>query len=64
MSLIFRIESIHFDKSVHPEYEKHSEWLKAKNLKDHYGNLKTKPEKDGHAIYKQRSKSDKVDASQ
>jgi hypothetical protein len=64
MSLVFRIDSVHFDKSIHPEQEKHAAWLQEKNLKDHYGNLKTKPEKDGFSIYKQRSKSGKVDISQ
>ena len=64
MSLVFRIDAVHFDKQVHPEESKRQEWLKIKNLKDHYGNLKAKPEIDGKIIYKQRSKSDKVDGTQ
>jgi hypothetical protein len=35
-----------------------------KNLKAHYGNLKTLPETEDKYVYKQRSKSDKVDISQ
>ncbi len=63
MSLVFRIDAVHFDKQTHPDEAKRQEWLKAKNLKDHYGNLKSKPEFDGKVVYKQRSKSDKVDGN-
>jgi len=52
MSLVFRIDSVHFDKNLHSDQEKRSQWLKNRNLKERYGNIKTPVEKDGFVIHK------------
>ncbi len=64
MSLVFRIDSVHFDKNLHADQEKRSQWLKDRNLKEKYGNIKAPVEKDGFVIHKQKSRTDKVDHSQ
>jgi hypothetical protein len=64
MSLQFRIDAVHFDQEIHPEVDKHLEWLKSKKLREHYSNLKATPISDGKVIYKQKSKSNKVDTNQ
>ena len=49
---------------MHPEQQARRDWLTARNLKDSYSNLKAEVVKEGQVVYKQRSRTDKVDSSQ
>ena len=62
MSLIFRIKCVHMKGKSDDEAKT---WLEEKNLKYHYGNLKSKKiDGEGFTEYKQRSRTGKVDQAQ
>lgn len=60
MSLVFQVKSVHIRK---PD-EQAAAWLESRGLKVRYGNIKQRPvDKDGYTEYKQRSRTDKTDAT-